>query len=905
MPAPQALVSLGRVLSPVRLALRVAGALLAPLLLLAALAASASAGTVRWTETCSFPQPIAAQSAAWAVELNHPNAVLGQRTAVERVSVRAQLPASMAGPLAGMQATDLELVGRIAMRLRLPNGAGITTKVPVTLRREGSSLLRLTGDGSFPPLIYSMAGPYEVRLLGTELELRVIKPGGAHELGSEGDGDGDPQTGAVSCGTRDELLSSFAALPAPTEGHSPKPTRMVAFGDSYTSGEGSDGPRYDCGTAVGGSTGVVGVEWPKTYFHDTNALRYQAVSWGPNHCVISSGSTDEPDGWKDRHGESYLNHCHRGSWAYPVRIAGRLELPRPYDMKLVACSGAQTRHILSEAQYPGSPAGVAGERTQLADAELFDGGGNVDFVTVGIGGNDADFGGVVKALVLGCANLTPCLQEPGWAAGQLRRAEQQTYKDLVKTFAKLRSAYAADDDRDPATIVAFGYPSPIGDPAVSCAAYASTDDSGGLIDASERRWLKQEFLAAVNRSVRDAATVAGISYVDLTAATAGHELCSSDPAFHGVGLTKEAVHPNPRGHQLIANYVMANHVNADESLRLANPEKTPLSEVPRPPEPARSGYLGNLDVPPAPADPGDLCLPDRQRPPSGCDVELRGRGFAPNSQVRATLYSDPVELGTLTTDADGSLAATLTIPSSVPAGAHTLRLHGIAPDERPQYAAVDVELAEVGDGEPAPTTPEEPTYPTTPQVPEPGPGPGPEPDGPSPQQPGTPDGGAPPGPSAPNTGGDLPGAGPPAAGGGVDVGAQLGAVGPLPPALTLSLASTTWKLKARRPRSAKTTLTTGAPSSLTATLTLAPKQARRIGLRVPRKAKQVTIASGALPSAPSGARTLELRFAKAARAALARLGKRSKLKASLTATATSATPGQPPTTQRFTITLRR
>jgi alpha-L-fucosidase len=67
--------------------------------------------------------------------------------------------------------------------------------------------------------------------------------------------------------------------------------------------------------------------------------------------------------------------------------------------------------------------------------------------------------------------------------------------------------------------------------------------------------------------------------------------------------------------------------------------------------------------------------------------------LAPGSIVTQTLFSDPVNLGTATADATGELASTVTIPSTVPLGSHTLRLQGTANTGDPFTLDVGVTVA--------------------------------------------------------------------------------------------------------------------------------------------------------------------------------------------------------------------
>ena len=57
---------------------------------------------------------------------------------------------------------------------------------------------------------------------------------------------------------------------------------------------------------------------------------------------------------------------------------------------------------------------------------------------------------------------------------------------------------------------------------------------------------------------------------------------------------------------------------------------------------------------------------------AGKTIAVTGTGFAPESAVTLTLHSEPVEVGTATTDASGAFTATVTVPATTEAGAHTL-----------------------------------------------------------------------------------------------------------------------------------------------------------------------------------------------------------------------------------------
>lgn len=81
-------------------------------------------------------------------------------------------------------------------------------------------------------------------------------------------------------------------------------------------------------------------------------------------------------------------------------------------------------------------------------------------------------------------------------------------------------------------------------------------------------------------------------------------------------------------------------------------------------------------------------------PPSGCGltvsatsvaaggtVTLTGCGFAAGSTVTITVESTTQVLGTVVTDAAGAFSKTVTIPSNLAPGTHTLKATGTAPDQ--------------------------------------------------------------------------------------------------------------------------------------------------------------------------------------------------------------------------------
>ena len=58
-------------------------------------------------------------------------------------------------------------------------------------------------------------------------------------------------------------------------------------------------------------------------------------------------------------------------------------------------------------------------------------------------------------------------------------------------------------------------------------------------------------------------------------------------------------------------------------------------------------------------------------------IDVTGSGFDPGSAVDVWIMSDPVYLGSVTVDADGTFAASLAVPDDLPLGDHTVQANGV------------------------------------------------------------------------------------------------------------------------------------------------------------------------------------------------------------------------------------
>jgi hypothetical protein len=226
--------------------------------------------------------------------------------------------------------------------------------------------------------------------------------------------------------------------------------------------------------------------------------------------------------------------CARSSDNYPSLVALELHVA---DFTDDSCAGAQTTAV-TRSQMKGVPPQLTGldARTRL--------------VTVGIGGNDLD---IATAVVVLCPALG--LKDP--TGSPCTDAAARTSPDLLEsTLAKLRTrldgVLRAVHRRAPhARVLVVGYPQII-PPTGSCRKrYPAA--------ANDYFYLRQ-VNQGLDDALRTAARKAGDTFIDIWAASAGHDICAKDPWVNAYGATRgaaAAVHPFPAEQAAVARLVVA------------------------------------------------------------------------------------------------------------------------------------------------------------------------------------------------------------------------------------------------------------------------------------------------------------------------------------------------------------
>jgi hypothetical protein len=220
--------------------------------------------------------------------------------------------------------------------------------------------------------------------------------------------------------------------------------------------------------------------------------------------------------------------CRRSTENYPSLVADKLHLD---DFRDVSCTGATSRAI-THASKPGK-----GKDKVAAQIEALH--RNTDLVSIGAGIEDRD---LLQHIFEVCTAL-PC---------GTKVVPQETLKDIAQVGEELASAVRAAQDAAPdAYIVLVGYPH-LAPAEGSCTELPELDQSG--LDAANY------LLDDINGEIRSVARQTGAGFVDVSALSQGHELCSDEPWVKGrtskVGESV-AYHPVAAEQRAVADALIA------------------------------------------------------------------------------------------------------------------------------------------------------------------------------------------------------------------------------------------------------------------------------------------------------------------------------------------------------------
>lgn len=382
--------------------------------------------------------------------------------------------------------------------------------------------------------------------------------------------------------------------------------------------------------------------------------------------------------------DTEINKCHLSIHSYPLTITQTLFTQ--HSGRSVACSGARIHDLASTtASYKGQVRGgqttanlqQTGELNRLlADFEpgqiaqhRFARHYQPEVLTVSIGGNDIGFGDIIER----CAVPRLSLHRSDGDCFNTHEDRVEVLNLVDRTIAKWTSLFKQLRSVAPATtIYAVGYPS-IVDGRGHCPVNVQ-------LSKSELEFA-ETLTAYLNKQIAKSAQQAGVTFVDIEDALHGHRLCEAhgaQVAVNGItagtdvgmlgirALGQESYHPNALGQQLMAEAILRKTKRFTSSTNnpTASADRNAVLTAPK---------SGRSITSTTPGDFIDRWL----SPQSTYTLQLDGlaAGLKPNTSY-SVMFGLTMPLGSVTTDVNGSLAGSVTIPGTTPGGGQVIHIDG-------------------------------------------------------------------------------------------------------------------------------------------------------------------------------------------------------------------------------------
>ncbi len=386
------------------------------------------------------------------------------------------------------------------------------------------------------------------------------------------------------------------------------------------------------------------------------------------------------------------NPCHLSPLSYPFTIGAGLF----NQYQSVACSGAVTNDVTNTSRdYTGQVQDKIKKESRDVNSILssFDPGyvGQIEFVkkyqpkaiTISIGGNNIAFSKMLSSCVTPERGSIPAVADSITCYDsyddrlEVAEAIGSVFSDLQKTYQAIISA-------DPGVrLYVVGYP--------QVAVEGNCADNVRL--SADEIQFSQQLIAYLDWTIERAANSVGARYVDTQQALAGSRLCettSRNIAVNGVTagndvsvlgqkvIGNESFHPNILGHQLIGQKILA----LTNNLKQPMPAADASISRPKLTDPLALALLGNRQYsgnpPPQIAGADNNMMTDLLTRGSTTPLTVNGTQHAlkSNTSYQVVLHSDPINLGMVTTNANGDINTQITLPASMPAGFHTLHISG-------------------------------------------------------------------------------------------------------------------------------------------------------------------------------------------------------------------------------------
>jgi hypothetical protein len=299
--------------------------------------------------------------------------------------------------------------------------------------------------------------------------------------------------------------------------------------------------------------------------------------------------------------------------------------------------------------------------------------------TVGVGGNDVGFGD----MVIQCVEQHISLHLSDNTCFNTYEDRLEIERLIDRTVSHWAALYKELSAAAPATrLYAIGYPQIVYDQG-NCALNVH-------LSKSELEFT-EEVVDYLNGGIEQAATKAGIPYVDISQALAGHRLCeasSYDVAVNGLTAGKDAgflgldfighesYHPNALGQQLIEQAILrqTHNFQATTAANSGPPDSSRLLNKPK------TGRTVQVRTPVSSMT--DKVVKAGRTTP----VRLSGSqaGLKPNASYNIRLDGPTGSvIGTVTSSPTGDIVGEVTMPPGTTAGGHTIDVTGNNQDDEP------------------------------------------------------------------------------------------------------------------------------------------------------------------------------------------------------------------------------
>lgn len=231
-----------------------------------------------------------------------------------------------------------------------------------------------------------------------------------------------------------------------------------------------------------------------------------------------------------------IDSCLRSNGNYPAIVAASLDV----TITDVSCSGAVTGNMFTSQ--------VFATRTRPPQFQALQPG--TDLVTVGIGANDFQFFSRMMVLCLSLADEdpkgAPCMEHNRTPKGRDRLARNlHTIDQRVTEVVRGIQSHAPH-----ARVLTVGYPQLLPEEG-AC--------RGRLPLALGDYHYTRHLFYQLSKAVQEGTMRAGAEYVDVSAASKGHDICSTKPwvaGVHGEPRRAMGLHPYPTEQRAVARLIL-------------------------------------------------------------------------------------------------------------------------------------------------------------------------------------------------------------------------------------------------------------------------------------------------------------------------------------------------------------